>query len=89
LATPAILVVGVFLSETLFVDRSGSFRPGSEIFHWIIRVLAALTFLLSWFNTFTSIRTRDFEWGWLIGSLATNSLLILWVVALHQIAGEL
>lgn len=89
LATPAILLVGVFVSETLFVAPSGRPRPGREILAWVVLVPSTLCFVASWFYAFASLRARNPEWWWLTGAVATNLLVALWILVMYQLAGDL
>ena len=86
LAAPAILLVGVFISETLFVEPSGRVRPGREMLAWIFFPPAVVCFAVSWFYVFTSLRARDREPRWLTGAVTVNLLLALWLLAVHQLS---
>jgi hypothetical protein len=88
-ATPAILLVGVIISETLFVASSGRARPGREILTWVFLVPATLCFAASWFYALASLRGRNSQGWWLTGAVATNLLVALWLLVLNQLAGEL
>ena len=89
LVTPAVLLVGVFISETLFVAPSGRVRPGRRVLALIFLVPATSTYIASWFYAFKSIYARDSNRRCIIGTVAINILVALWLVAVHLLSQEL
>ncbi len=87
LASPTILLVGVFISETLFVSPSGHSLSGRGVVEWAFIAPAAFSFVASWIYVFVSLRSRDsHQWRWLAGTVTVNLLLALWLLAVYVLS---
>jgi len=89
-SVPTILIVGVTISETVFVDAAARSRPGRAAVDWSFAIVAGGAYALSWLCLIWALVKRDFRDSFsLLLSAGINLAQLLVYFVLYQLAGEL